>query len=180
MNNVLISKLPHTWGSLSLNGQLSRDYEHHLEIQRHIHIFYIVSHKSSHAHFSHVGLVGSAVLKSHWLQLKCNMFWYAALTCKFFKLIGIWCWLAAFHIIYPPMNPLLMSCTLISALFVLMIMKKSWQPTWNNLNIGKKHGPQNRTIWGSIIASYELEIKSNRSRLNQIAAILDSDGSPGT
>ena len=28
-------------------------------------------------------------------------------------------------------------------------------------------------IWGSIIASYELEIKSNRSRLNQIAAILD-------
>ena len=45
------------------------------------------------------------------------------------KLIGIWCWIAAFiafHIIYAPMNPLLMSCTfIISALFVLMIMIKS-------------------------------------------------------
>ena len=128
MNNVLISKLPHTWGSLSLNGQLSRDYEHHLEIQRHIHIFYIVSHKSSHAHFSHVGLVGSAVLKSHWLQLKCDVLMCSS-NMLIFKFIGIWCWIAAFiafHIIYPPMNPLLMSCTLIiSALFVLTIMIKS-------------------------------------------------------
>ena len=44
-------------------------------------------------------------------------------------------------------------------------ISKHWKKAW----------PQNRTIWGSIIASYELEIKSNRSRLNQIAAILAQD-----